>query len=205
MWDATTGKEVGAPLQHQDSVNTAAFSPDGQRMLTASDDHTARVWDAETGKEVGAAFQHQGPVNSAAFSPDGRRVVTASSDHTARVWDAETGKAVSSPLQHQGPVSSAVFSPDGRRVVTASQDNTARIWDVLLDCCASQSEADRLASLAETLSGLAVSETGALYPVEYDRREKLAELTRSAKPNAPRLSLDWLIRDLARRFQIIGQ
>ena len=108
-------------------------------------------------------------------------------------------------FRHQGLVNSAAFSPDGRRVVTVSSDHTARVWDVLLDCCASQPEADRLASLAETLSGSAVSETGALYPVEYDRREKLVELARSAKPNAPRLSLDWMIRDLARRFQIIGQ
>lgn len=100
---------------------------------------------------------------------------------------------------------SAAFRPDGRRVVTASWDKTARIWDVLLDCCASQQEADRLATLAETLSGLAMNETGALHPVKYGRREKLAELARSAKPNAPRLSVDWLIRDIARRFQVIGQ
>jgi WD40 repeat protein len=40
-----------AVFRHQKGVLSAAFSPDGRRVITASDDHTSRVWDAETGKE----------------------------------------------------------------------------------------------------------------------------------------------------------
>jgi hypothetical protein len=85
---------AGAPLQHQNSVNAAAFSPDGRLVVTASDDYTARVWDAATGQPVGVPLQHKNSVNAAAFSPDGRRVVTASDDDTARVWDAATGEVI---------------------------------------------------------------------------------------------------------------
>ena len=118
-----------ARLQHQRAVKSAAFSADGRRVVTASDDETARVWDAETGKPVGLALQHKGRVHSTVFSADGRRVVTASDDATAQVWDAETGKPVGLALQHKGAVHSAAFSADARRVVTASEDKTARVWD----------------------------------------------------------------------------
>ena len=72
---------------------SAAFSPDGKRIVTASSDKTARLWDAETGKPIGEPLRgHEDDVRSAAFSPDGKRIVTASDDKTARLWDAATGK-----------------------------------------------------------------------------------------------------------------
>jgi WD domain, G-beta repeat len=45
IWDAASGKPIGKPLTgHEGAVNSAAFSPDGQRIVTASDDKTARIW-----------------------------------------------------------------------------------------------------------------------------------------------------------------
>jgi len=129
VWDARTGRPVGAPLQHQDVIFSAAFTTDGARMVTASGDGTARVWDARTGQPVGAPLQHEGSIYSAAFSNDGTRVVTASVDGTARVWDVRTRQPVGVPLQHGAAVRSAAFSTDGTRVVTASSDKTARVWD----------------------------------------------------------------------------
>jgi WD40 repeat protein len=72
-------------MRHDGVVYAAQFSPDGQRIVTASEDSTARVWDAETGKEIGEPIRHEGQVYAAHFSPDGQRVVTASIDKTARV------------------------------------------------------------------------------------------------------------------------
>jgi WD40 repeat protein len=118
---------VTPPLEHHGGVQAAAFSPDGRRVVTASD-NTARVWDASTGKPVTPPLEHQGAVWTAVFSPDGTRVVTASDDNTAQAWDATTGKPVTPPLEHQGAVRAATFSPDGTRVITASDDHTARVW-----------------------------------------------------------------------------
>jgi cytoskeletal protein RodZ len=78
------------PMKHDDEVRSAEFSPDGQRVVTASADKTAQVWDAATGKPIGEPMKHDNWVYYAEFSPDRQRVVTASADKTARVWDVPT-------------------------------------------------------------------------------------------------------------------
>jgi predicted oxidoreductase (fatty acid repression mutant protein) len=116
-------------MRHDGWVISAQFSADGQRVVTASEDKTARVWDAATGQAIGEPMRHDEAVISAQFSADGQRVVTASNDRTARVWDAATDKAIGEPMRHGFVVISAQFSTDGQRVVTASGDKTARVWD----------------------------------------------------------------------------
>ncbi len=114
---------------HTDPVESAAFSLDGKRVVTASKDNTARIWNAESGKEIAVLKGHTDFVYSAAFSPDGKRVVTTSTDRTARIWDGDSGKEIAA-LNHASSVLSAAFSPDGTRVVTRSGDRPSRIWDV---------------------------------------------------------------------------
>ena len=120
--------EIGKPLQQADAVRVAAFDPEGERVITASEGGTARIWDARTGEPIGKPLQHADAVRAAVFDPKGERVVTASDDKTARIWDARTGEPIGKPLQHAGAVRAAAFDLKGERVVTASWDKTARIW-----------------------------------------------------------------------------
>ena len=103
-----------------------AFSPDGTRVATGSDDGSARVFDAATGAEI-SRLDHGDSVTAVAFSPDGTRVATGSGDHSARVFDAATGAEISR-LDHGGLVRAVAFSPDGTRVATGSADGSARVW-----------------------------------------------------------------------------
>lgn len=121
--------QVLALTGHTDRVWAAAFSPDGQRVVTASSDGTARIWDAVLGLTVRRLTGHTGFVYRAVFSPDGSRVLTASADKTARIWDAATGRELVRLIGHTRALTSAAFSADGQHVVTASADGTARVWD----------------------------------------------------------------------------
>jgi WD40 repeat protein/tetratricopeptide (TPR) repeat protein len=117
---------------HQGMVLAAAFSPDGQAVLTGSYQE-ARLWSAATGQELTPPLRHQGWVTGVAFSPDGKALLTGSQDGTARLWSAATGKELARPLRHQGWVVAVAFSPDGKMVVSGSGDvskgtGEARLW-----------------------------------------------------------------------------
>jgi WD40 repeat protein len=99
---------------------SAQFSPDGQRVVTASYDKTARLWDAATGKPIGEPMKHEGAVNSAQFSLDSQRVVTVSDDDTARLWDAATGKAIGQPMKHGKVKFQQRYQKSHRPVILAS-------------------------------------------------------------------------------------
>ena len=116
-------------LHHKSKVNMAVFSRDGKRLVTASDDSTARVWNAEDGSLLLTLSGHTGEVNTAAFSPDGKRIVTASKDKTARIWDADNGRSLATLTGDPSEVRTAAFSPDGKLILTISENNLLLLWD----------------------------------------------------------------------------
>lgn len=70
---------------HTGPITSVAFSPDSERILTASDDRTVKMWNAWFGKEILTIREPGGLVTSAAFSPQYDRIVTASRDGSVRV------------------------------------------------------------------------------------------------------------------------
>ncbi|MEV3925865.1 WD40 repeat domain-containing protein, partial [Actinomadura coerulea] len=106
-----TGRELLQLTGHIRSVNAVAFSPDGSRALTGSNDSTARIWDTATGRELLQLTGHIRSVNAVAFSPDGSRALTASDDGMLQVWDAADGREVAL-WRSDRRVSECRFAPD---------------------------------------------------------------------------------------------
>ena len=124
--DVATGQALFELEGHTAQVLDIGYSPDGQWIVTASEDRTARIWRAATGKSI-AMLPHDAEVIWATFSPDSQWIVTfTSEDKGIHVWDAVSHKKVAE-LDVQ-PVDLA-FSPDGNFLVTTSDEDTAEVFE----------------------------------------------------------------------------
>jgi WD40 repeat protein/Flp pilus assembly protein TadD len=135
VWDIESGKEVVPALWHTGPILAgAAFSPAGDRVLTASD-REARIWDLTAGEPLATASDQSS--ERIKYSPDGKRFVRISGD-SAQLYAADTGKPIGDAIKHKYDISLTLttFSGDGRRVLTIAQrpgqdsaDVELRVWD----------------------------------------------------------------------------
>ena len=73
-----------------DAVTSATFSPDGQQVISGSDDSAAKVWSAASGECPVTLEGHTSCITSATFQPDGQHVLTVSGGG-AMLWSALSG------------------------------------------------------------------------------------------------------------------
>jgi hypothetical protein len=117
VWDGRSGQQLLTLRGHTGAVWGVAFSPDGQRLASASFDQTVKVWDGPSGQELLTLHGHTGAVMSVAFSPDGQRLASASHDGTVQVWDGRSGQELLTLRGHTGQVWGVAFSPDGKMLL----------------------------------------------------------------------------------------
>lgn len=126
--DEATGKVLVTFTGHGGDVRALAFSPDGTRIVSASEDGTLKVWDVGMGKGLPGVPKHSDDVNACAFSPDGRQIVTASEDGALKLWDAATRAHLATLAGSSSvEINACAFSPDGTRIVSGSRQLV--LWD----------------------------------------------------------------------------
>jgi WD40 repeat protein len=77
---------------HFDEICSIAWSPDGSRLASESNDHTIRVWDSVSGKCISTLKGDSRSVVSIAWTPDGSWLTSGSMDRTVKVCDSATEK-----------------------------------------------------------------------------------------------------------------
>ncbi len=147
---------AGPALKHPARVNRVEYRPDGQQLVTACHDGTARLWDPSNGQLL-RTLTNSGAVEVAEFSPDGRRVLGLGLDGTVRVWEAATGQVLLSLRATDRRKPRADFSPDGRWLAVGLGDGA-----VLLHSTAFAGDAPRALPRAGTLRKLLFSPDGSM-------------------------------------------
>ena len=112
---------------HDDWINAANASSDGQMLITASDDGTARIWSTQSGAPIAVLRGHNGGVNHAVFSHDGNQAVTASADGYVRVWRLRPPRLLSFSTHW---ALGAAFEPHGTRIAIGEEDGRGNIVDL---------------------------------------------------------------------------
>jgi len=87
LYDAETGKPIDLLIGHTKGASSIAYSSDGARLASGSDDGTIRVWDAKTGILLHTLTGHTGDISSVSYSTDGKRIASGGGDGTVLLWN----------------------------------------------------------------------------------------------------------------------
>jgi len=122
LWRAD-GRGRATLSGHEQLISEMTFSPDSQRIATASWDKTVKIWDLN-GTLRTTLVGHGDHVNTIDFSPTNSQMLASSSnDGTLRLW----GINDPSPLQRQ-EFDSVVFSEDETVFATAIKNGSVAVW-----------------------------------------------------------------------------
>uniref|UniRef100_A0A8C2FP23 PWP2 small subunit processome component n=1 Tax=Cyprinus carpio TaxID=7962 RepID=A0A8C2FP23_CYPCA len=161
VWEWQSESYVFKQQGHFTNMNSLAYSPDGQYLVTGGDDGKVKVWNTNSGLCFVAFTEHSSSVTNVAFTSSGLVVVSASLDGTVRafdlhryrnfrtmtsgelvcagsqdsfeifLWSMQTGRLLEVLSGHEGPVSNLCFSPVQSVLASVSWDKTVRLWDML--------------------------------------------------------------------------
>jgi WD40 repeat protein len=128
LWNDATHEPISQGL-HDHLVNHCEFSHDGNYLVTASSDYSARVWRLPEMRLEAVLGVHKDDVDMATFSPDDQLVATCALDRVVRIFNRQ-GQCLKELYGHVGNIISVMWSADGNQLVSSSVDGTVREWDV---------------------------------------------------------------------------
>ncbi|KAG2036657.1 WD40-repeat-containing domain protein, partial [Suillus americanus] len=119
---------------HRKGIRSISYFPDGQRMISGSQDTTARQWDLKAGKEIEKAryvCENSKEVYAVAISRDGRWVVTGGDDDCAELKAREVETGIVKTFEgHPRRINCIDISVDNTQLASGSEDETVRIWSL---------------------------------------------------------------------------
>jgi WD40 repeat protein len=137
LWDASSRRPIRR-IGDYGFGYTVAFSPDGDRFLTAhAQERVIRVWNAQTQQPLGAFTNHSVSVQSAVFVPNRNLIVSSAGQLYQRnphgelkVWDATTFQELGQFDQADFVMGRCDVSPKQDLVAAGGMSPIVQIWEL---------------------------------------------------------------------------
>jgi WD40 repeat protein len=120
-------RELGTMRADSLDANAAAYSPDGERVVTGGTDGRALVWDAASQRQLARLDAGHGAIFAARYAPQGDRIALGFEDGTVAVTDGALGTPRTLLQVEDAPVRSLAFTRDGGQIAVALDDGTVRV------------------------------------------------------------------------------
>lgn len=136
LWDLTKGELIGTLSEYPwslsglvDEVNSLAFSPDGQTLVSGGADSTIKIWHVGALDLIDILHKHNGMVRCVAFTPDGQMLATGGDDRKILFWDLMQRQVAIALSLDDTAAHALAFSPDGQTLVTGSY-RKIKVWRI---------------------------------------------------------------------------
>ncbi len=147
LWDLSAIAGLKTPLQdpceipfktlegHSNHIRTVAYSADGSRIISGSDDETIRVWDSHTGDCLKVLPGHQGAVWSVATAQR-HHLVSGSMNQRVKLWNLKTGECLLTLQGYSDAIWAIALAPHNPRLIASgSTDHSVKLWNLTSGEC----------------------------------------------------------------------
>ena len=136
---------------HTEAVSSIAIAPDGETLVSASEDKTIKLWSLRTGKLLNTLTGHTNRISDLAISPDGETLASGSYDRTIKLWSLPNGDLLQTFFGRPERIRDIAFSANGQTLISVG-DSEVKVWAVrtgkLLRVLGGNSSSARLVSFS---------------------------------------------------------
>ncbi|WLR50661.1 hypothetical protein LC040_15545 [Bacillus tianshenii] len=116
--------------KHESNVSAIAYSPDGDLVVSGTEDGEMIIWYAKSGAVIEQIPAHSDEVTDILFTYNGKTIITASSDQTIKMWDTTSGSELITLEGHTGTIAALTIVDNGDTLVSGDSNGGLFFWDI---------------------------------------------------------------------------